>query len=75
LGAEDLIKNLDELLNLSSRLDYPLLQWNPYQSLSEQLLSPSTHFLVDKDALYQADGFQSIRLYQTRGFTLAMVLI
>ncbi len=72
--AEDLLRGLDELLNLSSRLDYPPLQWNPYQSLSEQLLSPSTHFLVDKDALYQADGFQSIRLYQTRGFPLQWCL-
>ncbi len=66
-GAEDLLLGLDELLNLSERLDYPRLQWNPYQALSDQLLSPATHFLVDKDALYQADGNQTIRLYQTRG--------
>jgi conjugal transfer ATP-binding protein TraC len=69
-NAEDLLCGLDELLNLNERLDYPNLQWNPYQALSEQLLSPATHFLVDKDALYQADGQQSIRLYQTRGLPL-----
>ncbi len=68
--AKDLLQGLDEVLNLSSRLDYPMLQWNPYQSLSEQLLSPSTHFLVDKDALYQANGQHSIRVYQTRGLPL-----
>lgn len=66
-NAEDLLIGLDEILNISERLDYPEVQCNPYQPLGEQLLSPETHFLVDKEQLYQRDGNQVIRLYQTRG--------
>lgn len=65
-NATDLIRGLDELLNISERLDYPNLVWNPHQAIDEQLLSPRTHFLVDKQQLLQEDGEKCIRVYQTR---------
>ena len=66
--AEDLIRGLDELLNPSAALETLPLTWNPYDSLSNQLMSPETRFCVKPSQLViEGENIQRMmRLYTTR---------
>lgn len=64
--AEDMLCGLDELLNPSDRLDYPQTQWNMFDALSNQLMSPSTRVYVSPNHLTFGDGEKVLRLYTTR---------
>lgn len=73
--AEDLICGLDELLNpiddLTERLENREVIWNPYDSLSHQLMSPSTHIAVEPSQLVFGERDRGLdptmlRLYTTR---------
>ena len=73
--AEDLLWGLDELLNPSSSLENPAVSWNPFDSLSHQLMSPLTRFCVEPSQLMfgenekacpRASDPRVMRLYTTR---------
>lgn len=66
--AEDLLQGLDELLNPSARLLNPALRWNPYDSLSHQLINPETRLVVEPSQLSIGEGEQVMRLYTMRQF-------
>ncbi len=66
--AEDLLRGLDELLNPSASLLDPSLRWNPYDSLSHQLISPETRFIVEPSQLSIGERERVIRLYTIRQF-------
>ena len=65
--AGDLIFGLDELLNPTERLSgYHESLWNPHESLSRQLISPSTRFFIEPSQLIIGEGERVMRLYTTR---------
>lgn len=66
--AEDLLTGLDELLNPSTNLFDPSLSWNPYDSLSHQLISPETRFFVEPSQLSIGESERVMRLYTMRQF-------
>lgn len=66
--ANDLIRGLDEILNLNDRLDTPPLEWNPLDDLASQIVSPETVLKVEKDALRQQFGKKEMRCYTARYF-------
>ena len=66
--AEDLISGLDELLNPSEVLENPLIPWNIHDSLSHQLISPSTRMLVEPSQLTFGEQERVMRLYTPRLF-------
>ena len=66
--AEDLLRGLDELLNPSEVLSNPPIRWNPYDSLSNQLISPETRFCVEPSQLLTGEGEHVMRLYTARQF-------
>lgn len=63
---EDLISGLDELLNPSDALENPSIPWNIYDSLSHQLINPSTRMLVEPSQLVFGDRERIMRLYTPR---------
>jgi len=77
-NAEDLLNGLDELLNPSDNLDHSNISWNPYDALSNQLMSPSSRLVVEPSQLIfgeeekehsQRDLSQQVmRLYTPRLF-------
>ncbi len=66
--AEDLISGLDELLNPSDTLANPLIPWNVHDSLSHQLISPSTRMVVEPSQLVFGEQEWVMRLYTPRLF-------
>jgi len=64
--AEDLLTGLDELLNPTEGLENVSIPWNIYDSLSHQLISPSTRICVESSQLVFGDQEQVLRLYTTR---------
>ncbi|OJW46979.1 MAG: type-IV secretion system protein TraC [Alphaproteobacteria bacterium 41-28] len=64
--AEDLLSGLDELLNPSHQLETLSIPWNVHDSLSHQLMNPSTRILVEPSQLIFGDGEKIMRLYTTR---------
>ena len=64
--GEGLIQGLDELLNPEKCEPAFPLNWNPHDSLSNQLMSPDTHLYVDTSQL--AFGNLVTRLYTPRVF-------
>lgn len=65
-GADDLLKGLDEILNPSESLDGTPSSWNPYESLSNQLMRPETRFKVEPSHLLVGERDKLLRLYTTR---------
>ncbi|MBX9620688.1 MAG: type IV secretion system protein TraC [Alphaproteobacteria bacterium] len=65
--AEDLILGLDELLNPTERLlgSHESL-WNPYDTLSFQLMNPATRVMVEPPQLIFGEDERVLRLYTTR---------
>lgn len=67
---EDLICGLDELLNptddLIERLDSSQIIWNPYDSLSHQLMSPLTRIAVEPSQMVFGERERVMCLYTTR---------
>lgn len=59
--AEDLIMGLDELLNPSDRLDTLEIPWNEHDSLSHQMMSPSTRFQVSPSHLTCGEAENCLR--------------
>ncbi len=66
--AEELLKGLDELLNPSESLSDPPIRWNPFDSLSNQLMSPETRFCVEPSQLLSREGEHVMRFYTARLF-------
>jgi len=64
--AEDLLWGLDELLNPSDSLENPTVSWNVHDSLSHQLMSPSTRFCIEPSQLVFGEREKIMRLYTTR---------
>ena len=50
-NADHLLRGLDEILNVSDRLDTPELVANPYDPLSQQIMSSSSRLLVTPQGL------------------------
>ena len=63
-GADDLLTRLDEILNVSDRLDTPDLKANPYDPLSQQLMSASSRIQVSSEGLAMNDAIT--RTYSVR---------
>ncbi|MBX9620672.1 MAG: type IV secretion system protein TraC [Alphaproteobacteria bacterium] len=65
--AEDLLLSLDELLNPTERLlgNHQSL-WNPYESLSPQLMNPATRVMIEPPQLIFGEDERVLRLYTTR---------
>lgn len=79
--SEDLLMGLDELLNptddllnqwnssfLNDESLKPETTWNPYEVLSNQLMSPSTRFAVEPSQLVFGENEKVMRLYTARLF-------
>ncbi|MHB1910419.1 MAG: TraC family protein, partial [Nitrososphaerales archaeon] len=66
--AGDLIRRLDEILNFEGRLDFPSLEWNPYQDIASQIMAPSSNLLVHEEGLLQNDGEHSMLTYSVKSF-------
>ncbi|OJW49663.1 MAG: type-IV secretion system protein TraC [Alphaproteobacteria bacterium 41-28] len=64
-NAADLILGLDELLNPTERLLGESL-WNPHESLSHQLMCPSTRIKIEPSQLVFGEEERILRLYTTR---------
>ncbi|MBY0501705.1 MAG: type IV secretion system protein TraC [Alphaproteobacteria bacterium] len=65
--AEDLILGLDELLNPTERLiENHSSLWNPYDSLSYQVMSPATRVKIEPSQLVFGEEERILRLYTTR---------
>lgn len=64
---EDLLLGLDELLNPTERLlgNHESL-WNPYASLSFQLMNPATRVTIQPPQLIFGEDERVLRLYTTR---------
>ena len=65
-AAEELLIRLDELLNGGDRLDDPALTWNPYERLSDQIMSPAAHLRVTPEGLLRDGGKTTVRTYSVR---------
>ncbi|OJW46249.1 MAG: type-IV secretion system protein TraC [Alphaproteobacteria bacterium 41-28] len=66
--AEDLLNGLDELLNPLELLENPNVSWNPHDSLSHQLMSPSTRIAVNPAQMIIGENEKVMRLYTPRLF-------
>lgn len=66
--AEDLLVGLDELLNPCYQLESSLVSWNSFDSLSHQLMSPSTRIGVEQTQLVFGENERVMRLYTPRLF-------
>nr|MBA3814732.1 conjugal transfer protein TraC [Alphaproteobacteria bacterium] len=64
--AEDLLSGLDELLNPSQILESPNIPWNIHDSLSHQLMSPETRWLLEPSQMVFGESEKVMRLYTTR---------
>jgi len=64
--AEDLLIGLDELLNPSDCLENVPIPWNVYDSLSHQMISPSTRLEVTPSLLLVGEGEKVMKLYTAR---------
>ena len=64
----DLLQGLDELLNPTHTLDTLPLVWNPYDVLSNQIMSPDTRLCVTPNHLSFGENEKVIRLYTPRVF-------
>lgn len=64
--ARDLLVRLDEILNVTDALHPPELHWNPYDRLSDQVMSPSTQIQVTPEGLLMDGGKYSLRTYSVR---------
>ena len=62
--SRDLLTRLDEILNVSNRLDTPPLTVSPYDPLNQQLMSSSSRIQVSKDGLGMNDAIT--RTYSVR---------
>ncbi|MBA3814819.1 MAG: TraC family protein, partial [Alphaproteobacteria bacterium] len=65
-NAEDLLNGLDELLNPSQILESPNIPWNIHDSLSHQLMSPETRWLLEPSQMVFGESEKVMRLYTTR---------
>lgn len=66
--ARDLLLRLDEILNVSDTLSDPLLRWQPLESLSAQVMSPSSHLRVTPEGLVMNGGESVLRTYGVRSW-------
>ncbi|MBA3814785.1 MAG: type IV secretion system protein TraC [Alphaproteobacteria bacterium] len=64
--AEDLLSGLDELLNPSQILESPNIPWNIHDSLSHQLMSPESRWLLEPSQMVFGESEKVMRLYTTR---------
>lgn len=67
-NATHLLQGLDEILNPSERLDIPNLTWNPYDAISNQMMSTSTRIEVRPHELVFGEGEKRLRMYTARNF-------
>ncbi len=67
-SAIDLLRGLDEIVNLSDRLDFPELEWNQFEDLSSQITKPGNQLQVTKHGLLQGEEEYGIRTYSVRTF-------
>lgn len=67
-NAVHLMQGVDEFLNPCGRLDIPDLEWNPYEAISNQLMSSSTRVQVNASELLFGQGDKRLRMYTARKF-------
>jgi conjugal transfer ATP-binding protein TraC len=63
--AEDLLWGLDEFLNPSNDLETLPIPWNVHDSLSHQLMSPGSRWVIEPAQMVFGDNEQIMRLYTT----------
>lgn len=68
---EDLLSGLDELLNPLKGSENPNIPWNPYDSLSHQLMSPGSRWVIEPSQMVFGENSineneKIMRLYTTR---------
>ena len=67
-SATDLLRGLDEILNMSERLDSPSLEWNQLQDISSQVMASGSQLLVNQHGLLQRGGEYGMRCYSVRSY-------
>jgi conjugal transfer ATP-binding protein TraC len=72
--AEDLIKRLDEILNISESLADSPVQWNPFEPLSNQIMRADTHLRVMPEGLLFNEGDLCLRTYSVQSYHLQWYL-
>jgi conjugal transfer ATP-binding protein TraC len=63
--ASDLINSLDQIINYKEYSHDLPLAWNPHQAISEQIVSPDTHIMVNPDELIMNDDY-FLKMYRVR---------
>ena len=63
---EDLLSGLDELLNPLGGSENPNIPWNIHDSLSHQLMSPSSRWFIEPAQMIFGESEKVMRLYTTR---------
>jgi len=66
--APDLLRFLDDLLNLNQEYTPSTIDWNPYQDLASQVIRPSTHMIIEPNQLLQEEGQFAYRTYDVRRY-------
>lgn len=68
LKPDDLIRLLDEVLNYDGSTKNSSLEWNRYQPIREQILSPCSKRTVTKDSIILNDGEWEYRNYSVKKY-------
>jgi conjugal transfer ATP-binding protein TraC len=72
--AKDLINTLDEIININDSIIPATLKYNPLDSISDQIVSPSTQITLEKDVIYQHNRECAVKSYQVRKYPNAWSL-
>ena len=65
-GASDLIRTLDDILNVNENSAPSTIDWNPYQDISSQIMAGDTHTILGNKGFIQNEGEFEIRSYTNR---------